>query len=139
MILQALELRKRMREHNIVREYVDVHNSIMISYKYDAHYKCTCIVAFNLHNSPQRVLKGILEPLTFQWIYNNEEFIVSNIYKTYNRRYNTLIRSCYPVKRNCLQNMRRKTLKRHKRTHSTTDPAPNEFQNIIQEVPGVRK
>jgi hypothetical protein len=57
MIIDALHLRKQMRECGIVREYVDVfHNSIMLSYKFDSKNTCMFISAFNLHASPQTVM-----------------------------------------------------------------------------------
>jgi hypothetical protein len=97
-IIRAIDLRKQMRKHHIVREYVDIYNnSVMISCKFDIHDDCVFISAFNLHNEAQPIMYGVLEAHSFQWIVNTNQFILSDISNVYNRTRNTFMRNCYTL------------------------------------------
>lgn len=80
-VLDALQLRRRLQEAGIVREYVSILNQVIQIDKYDAENNRQFVVYINMNTDTKEVAEGVLEPLSFQWfslLSNNTRIIYNN-------------------------------------------------------------
>lgn len=107
--IQALQFRRLMKEHDIVREYVSILDNVVQILKYNANDDCRFVVFFNMNSDAIETSYGILDPLSFQWFNVSNTSNVKTVYNSRHRRWMT--RYCLG-QRNCgKQSKTRKRLK----------------------------
>lgn len=90
-VLDALQLRKRMKDVGIVREYVTIAENCIRIDKYDIHDNIRFIVYINMNETMKEVPEGVLDPLSFQWFYVQ----TTNVRLVYNDHQNKILKRCY--------------------------------------------
>ena len=109
-VLDALQLRGRLHEAGIVREYVSIIDNIIQIDKYDAENMRHFVVYINMNTEKRNVPEGVLEPLYFHWFY----LLSGNNRIIYNVHQNTMMKRSYTATNRAKKSGRSYTRKVHK-------------------------
>jgi hypothetical protein len=100
LVQKALQLRKNMRDFEIVHEHVYVNERHIIINKFDNNGAVHFIAIINLDSQPIVTQYGEVPPLSFEWFKNSEiNAINKNMECIYNNTHNQWMpKYCYPSK-----------------------------------------